>query len=625
MLALLLLSGFLQARNFEAKILGGTQAGKIGRWETVEIGFRFPAEERQFRNFLSDHHTGRNPYAVQTIRVQFTCNGKTWTRPAFYMEDAAADEEQNKYISYQAEWPWRVRFAVPDTGRWECLLLTGESKETSVPQATNLRFTCVSSAAHGYLRIASDHRRFEYEDGTPFFVIGQNIAWADEPVLRGHAPKHPIYTAGYYDVLHYIDDLAANGGNYLRIVMICWSTGIEWEETGVYNQSRAWALDTMMHLAEARGLKIHLCLDLTTGFARDNGKDFWHPYRRDFQKPGMTTADILRDSAALAAFDQYIRYVHARWAFSPAVSTIELLGEQARWEGYEGREIYFDEFFARTERLLRNELEDHSHFISSSFSEHGFRERCSKPAISFVDVHQYTNDLVMNQRRFRLVNSRAVRNIDKPFVFGEMGIITGPVNACDPDDWDYCNDITMHNSLWATAFCGAAGTGLYWWQWKNDAYRKANFPALRWFIDSVAVQMRDYTEPKMWTGKGLEAFYCMSNKNHEANAVGWVHNTSYWWGNMCDSCRDRDGKQMLHPKDDDKTNTPEDRSGNTFLVQDLHSGADYVVTIYDTRNPGRIIRQETMKTNLLGNLRIAFPAGAGDFAFSVRKKWLMPR
>ena len=606
------------AQHFETKILRNAANGKISQYETIEIGMRFPQQERLYRNFLSDHSTGINPYSHNQIRMQFVCNGKTYTVPAFYMEDAQADAKANKYISYQAEWPWRVRFAVPDTGKWECIVLIGETKEKSVPMSTSIRFNCMKGKQHGFLRIAENKRRFEYADGTPFFAIGQNIAWADEPVLHGKAGPHPVYSAGYYDMLHYIDDLAACGGNYVRIVMICWSTGIEWEETGVYMQDRAWALDTIMRLAEARGIKVHLCLDLTTGFAKDNGKDFWHPYRKSFQKNGMTAADLLRDSSALKAFDNYVRYVHARWAFSPVVSTIELLGEEQRWEGYEGREKYFDDFFKRMDKLLRNELEDPWHFLSTSLSESNYSDHCKNPAISFIDIHQYTNDFVMNQRRFKIVNSRTVDKIDKPFLFGEMGIITGPVNACDPDDWDYCNDITMHNSIWATTFMGGAGTGLYWWQWKNDAYRKANYVSLSSFINSTAEQLNGFDDNRMFTGNGLEAFYAVKSAS-KTKAVGWVHNRSNWWGNMTDSCFDRNRKQMIHPKDEDKATKPEDRSGNAFSIGGLLRSENYRIDFYDTRSAGKKVGTVNVKSNALGKVQLKFPKGAEDFAFVVEK------
>jgi Domain of unknown function (DUF5060) len=623
-LSLFLLIGYAGiAQQYETRLLRGLKNETIRQWETIEIGIRAPNEERAYRNFLSDHKTGKNPYAAHHIRMQFICNGKTYTAQAFYMEDALADELANKYIAYQAEWPWRIRFAVPDTGNWQCNLLIGEEETTAVPMACPVRFRCIKGNNHGYLQAAKNQTRFAYSDGTPFFVLGQDIAWADEPVLRGHPSRYPAYTAGYYDILHFMDNLAANGGNYVRIDMINWSTGIEWDETGVYNQqNNAWALDTMMRLAEARGLKVHLVVIPSFGLARPGGANEINPWRRDFMKENMTPPDLLRDSAFIRAAKQYLRYVYARWAFSPNVATIELIDEISLWPGHEKQHENFIDFFNNMRAFLKNEMHDGGHMISTSMGKHGpIREWYSSMPVDFLDCHLYANEWNMNQQRFAFFQKRFMQKTSKPYLFGEMGIINGAVNACDPDDWDYCNDITMHNSLWATTFMGGAGAGVYWWQWKNDAYREANYKPIRYFIDSIAQGMFQYTEPKMYIGNGLEVFYCQASSSN-GNTVGWLHNTSYWYGNMTDSCVDRDGKKMMPAKDDDKATKPEDRSGNTFTISGLEQGKNYMVYFYDTRKPEKAPLMQNLTTNRLGRLRIKMPKGAGDFAFSVKRGFL---
>jgi hypothetical protein len=601
-----------QAQHTETRVLRGLQNGTVRQWETIEIGLRFPLQERQYRDFLTDRSKGRNPYSEHSIRMQFSCNGKSFVAQAFYMEDARADEAQNKYITRQSEWPWRVRFAVPDTGTWECVLLMGEPLQMAVPHSTGIRFQCApGDARDGYLKIAPDNRRLEHADGSPFFILGQNIAWADEPVLRGHAGPAPVYIAGYYDVMHYMESLAASGGNYVRFIMVRWSTGLEEKETGVYEQDKAWALDSMMRLAEKLKLKVHFCLDLTIGFTIEP-KHEWHPYRRTFQKEGMTAAEMLSDSNVVELFDNYIRYVYSRWAFSPSVASIEIMQEHINWNGYADHKESFYNYFAHAQRLLREEL--HSpHLLSTSQGEQNDIRAFSNSSISFIDVHNYTNNFHDNRWRYQITNRRSYGKLDKPFLFGEMGMIAGPVNACDPDDWEYCSDISMHNSLWATAFMGGMGAGLPWWQWKNDGYREANFPALRWFIDKN-YQLSGYDEHERWSGNGLETFYTRSS--NELVAAGWVHNTSWWWGNTMDSCRDRNGKRMLHPRDDDKAEKPESRAGRRFTITGLNRRTEYQVTFYSTREAGKVISTVQAKSGLTGRLNLEMPVET-DCAFTI--------
>jgi hypothetical protein len=601
------LAAFSQ-QQFESRILRNVTDGKIAQYETVEIGLRLPRQQRVFRSFL-ENRTGQNPYAQKFLRLQFVCNGKSYTADAFYYEDATPDEKANKYVTSESEWPWRIRFAVPDTGLWRCNVLVGDPVNMAVPQNCSVTFQCVKGKNHGYIIVAPDHKHFQYSDGTSFFALGQNIGWSDSPVLHAALPWP---TAGYYDVYHYINNFADNGGNYVRMVMGPWSTGIMWGETDdVYAQDKAFALDSMIRIAETRGLKVHLCLDLTTGFCTGDTKENWNPIRAKYLKAGMTCADLLKDSLALNSFDQFVRYVYSRWAFSPTVATIEIIGEQGRWEGYKGREKNFVDFYLRESNLLKKEFGDSIHLLSTSISQEQI-PLCKNSVFSFIDVHHYDNDFNCNKKRFKIMHSNAVKNSDKPFFFGELGMINGPVNAADAGDYEACNDVSMHNALWATLFMGGAGTGTYWWNWGNDDFRKANYPALRFLIDSTA--FLHTVKSKEWDGNGLETFYRLLQNEKATYVIGWVHNESYWWGNMDDSCKERNNKKMIHPKDDDQSKVVENRMYHKFVISGLKPHTKYKVSFYSTREFYRgglnIIFGEGAYSNRWGKLTLEFPPSA---------------
>jgi hypothetical protein len=602
-------------QRFEIKVLRNLVNNEIAQYETMEIGIRIPSMERSFQMFLEDPAKGINPYAQHFLRMQFSCHGKNYPAEAFYMQEARADEQENKYVTHAAEWPWRVRFAVPDTGKWECIVLMGETAEKSIPLASGISFNCVKGQHHGYLEVAPDHKHFQYSDGLPFFALGENITWADDVILRGHAGPPPVYIAGYYDVYHYLNNLADNGGNYVRIGMMPWSTGIDAEENNIYAQDKACALDSMLSIAEARGLHVQLTLDLPRDSWKNDGNGYWYiTGPSPFMKKGMTKADLLHDSASLARYDNYVRYVYERWAFSPAVASIELLGEQDAWEGYEGREKYFSSFITRVDSLLKTDY-GNRHMISTSLANAGHYEIFRNPSLSFIDRHHYDNDLHCNQKRYEIAHKRFIEAMNKPFLFGEMGMTSGPVNGSDADDFEHCNDISYHNALWSTFFMGGAGTGMNWWQWKNDVYRENNFPELRFFLDSV-IAYRQFAQYENEEKNGLESFYEIDSS--KAYVAGWVHNTSYWWGNMMHDCRDRNGKEKIMPKDNDKTDVPENRAGNIFIISDLSPRKAYKVSFYETRKKNTVIQTVILRSNWLGKLKIPMP-DRPDCAFVIEK------
>lgn len=67
----------------------------------------------------------------------------------------------------------------------------------------------------GFLRIPEGAKHLEFEDGTPFFAVGENVAWADQ---RG---------SGAYE--DWIAKLAASGANYIRAWMPEWDMGLLYE------------------------------------------------------------------------------------------------------------------------------------------------------------------------------------------------------------------------------------------------------------------------------------------------------------------------------------------------------------------------------------------------------------
>lgn len=592
----------------QVKILSGENAE---RWKTVEIGISVPETQRMYREFTADHTRGTNPYTAHNMWMKFICNEQSYVCSAFYMDDCEADLQQNHFIPVESEYPWRVRFVPPEAGDYECVLLIGENEKTAQPQSTGIKFHVNPGQRHGYLNTVSGSPHLQFSDDTPFFILGQNIAWSERTTLNGEQPKGAPFQSGFYDWFHYINNLADNGGNYVRIVMGPWSTGIESKTLGVYEQDKAWALDSIIRLAENRGLYVHLCLDMTTGF--DGNPEFHQPVQGAFQKLGMSSAELLHDRGAMKSFDDFVRYVHARWGYSANVAVMEMLGEHPRWTGYEQHKNYFPEFFLHMQSLLRDSLHDDHHMIGTSSSQE-LLDIFKCPALSFVDVHHYDNDFWCNRKRYFIYHSKA-KGYDKPFLFGEMGTIGGPINGCDPDDWDACSDISFHNAIWSTAFIGSMGCGLYWWQWQNDGYREANVKPLHLFIDSIAYDIEYYTKADQWTGHGLEVYY---SYGASGTCVGWVHNTSSWWGNLpaLNTCHDRNNKQMIHPKDDDKPSAVELRGGRTFVIDHLSPRTRYAIHFYDTRDSLKTIQVIYLRPNKLGKVRIPFPEGT-DYAFEI--------
>jgi hypothetical protein len=609
---------------FETKLLS---TAPVQQWYTAEAGVRMPAMDNRFRAFVAGEKGGISPYNTANINLRAVFSNGTLsdTVQAFWYDAPVVNRAANRYDMQPAEWPWRIRFAPPAPGVWTMQLLTSPPGETAVPVTTNVRFTCMASTRHGWLRVAPDKRHLQFTDGTPFFAIGQNIAWAEEAVLKGFKGPHPVYIGGFEDVYHYLNHLADCGGNFARIVLTPWCGGLESATAGNYRQDHAAALDSMLHVCERRGIYAQVNFEFHHGY-NVPWKYEWswdkHPVRRAANLSSYL--ELLSNDSAIKLEQQLMRYFHARYGSSPNLAVYELMGEMDNWPSFEQNRPLFKSWINSQIDFVRLNLRDNRHLITVSFATPPYGSIYDIEGVQFVSLHHYTNNFNDNGRRFELIQGEGLfgekrgtlRRYDKPGQFGEMGMINGPVNAADPDDYTWCNDVSFHNALWATSFMGCFGTGLNWWQWRNDSIRSANFPALAAFLGKVPMHL--LTEAGLNTANGLEIFWCANEKGTEA--AGWLHNTSYWWANMSQNCRDRNQLQMQLPKDDDAAAAPENRSGRSITLSGFERNAVYLINYYDTRIPGKLLLSvANQRSSRTGRITLILPANAADCAFEIKK------
>ncbi|TND10299.1 MAG: hypothetical protein FD123_547 [Bacteroidetes bacterium] len=590
--------------------------GDVGRYETVELGFRIAAVHEMIEAYFAKNEPALNPYDPEQLHVKatFTSGAYTFIRDAYYMQETKADEKSNTYVAESSTHPWRVRFAPPDTGQWTCMVeYSGPGIQTK--RLPEYRFRCAISTKHGALRIHGNKTMLVHEDNTPFFAIGQNIAWADMAELKGRPGPAPQYYAGYYDIYHYLHNLANNGGNLARIVLVEWSMNFEWEKAGHYSQERAAVLDSIFRIAEERDIKVMVSMIMMV-----SPDDMWgwknHPYKKLLPGSADQSA-ILKDSVCRQLVKNRFRYFFSRWGYSPQLASIELISEQDHW-----KELSEDDFLRWMREIvpfIREELRSPV-LISTSFGPKISSRVFSQPEMQLTSRHSYHNELRRQHRRMKQVHGSPeglLRKWDKPALFTEMGIMNGPGNNCDADDFESCNDIIFHNDLWATAFMGMYGAGLNWWQWKNDGFRKANFPALAAFIKNV--DMTVLRESDAFESQDLEAFYVQSKQTRYGGmTAGWVHNKSYWWGNVSRNCKDRSGKTMPLPKDDDEANAPADKTEEKFIVKGMRARKKYNVTFYSTREPGKETWSACIRSDAAGRLHIPMQPGS-DYAFIIKR------
>lgn len=192
-------------------------------------------------------------------------------------------------------------------------------------------FYAVSSAAwagpspkpetdRGFIQVAPSQRYFQFEDGTPFFPIGQND-WPPVFDLRVRTKK---------DIDDYFRNMKAHDVNVLRIQMEVGSKKskplyVE-DPPGTFNpEFKAW-MDTMVGLAEKNDVYLIVVLyPNLIGTIFGNWR--FYPYRKKNGGVVRKPHDMVTDPKAREAEKRRMRYFVDNWGKSRHIFSWELFNE----------------------------------------------------------------------------------------------------------------------------------------------------------------------------------------------------------------------------------------------------------------------------------------------------------
>ncbi|MBW2545735.1 MAG: cellulase family glycosylhydrolase [Deltaproteobacteria bacterium] len=368
---------------------------------------------------------------------------------------------------------WRFRFTPtrPGVWRWRWLRVTASGEEAGELECFRV-LPNLDTERHGFLRIPDGAKHLEFEDGTPFFAVGENLSWADR---RG--------TGAYED---WIAKLDASGANYIRLWMPEWDMGLLYEPATLEDWSarmdRAWRLDRVMELAEQHDVRVMLSLQSHFPFELDSifGSGWGtNPFNAANGGPLAAPDEVYTDPFAREIFRRYLRYVVARWGYSPNLLAWELWNESDLAEQPSTIDPVVD--WHREMARLLHELDPNDHLVTTSTTDEAMTIAASLgnlpipeyplryepvwqlPEIDFVQLHSYQIHslgvvLPVADTIFELVDRMA--QYGKPVLLAEAGV---DVQGLEENREGDPEGEGFHDLLWAGAFSGAFGSGMCWW------------------------------------------------------------------------------------------------------------------------------------------------------------------
>jgi len=511
----------------------------------------------------------KNPFDPKEVDLQVhfsTPTGATHTLPAFY------DEEDGNSV-------WKVRYAPLSLGEHRYYATLGSWR------SAERKFMCVPSESEGFIRLSPhDRRYFQFDSGKPFFAVGHNVCWTE-------------------DYEHYFKRMAEHGENYTRIWMIHWNIALEWSGDdypglGRYHLGKAKWIDQILDLAEKYGIYIMLCLDSfnTLRIRPSHPAYAGNPYSREnggmLEKPGQ----FFTDPEARRLFKQRLRYLVARYTYSPNIHCWEFWNEVNIIEKYVREDVV--PWHQDMARYLR-QVDPMEHPITTSFAgPSGDDAMWQLPEMEFTQSHQYgAKDIAESVRSW---TRRNISKFSKPYIFGEFGTdSSGPKREKDPDG------VGLHNGIWSSTLSGSAGTAMLWW-WDNyidpnDLYY--HFKPLSQFVKGVDWTRSNFRDAEIGAMGYLTPSEFKIKDLDLLCAAGWGHHPVEQYRILRDGSVENSEQlaQFLFPSENPM------RQVQKFLV-DYPADGKFEVHVNKVSNYGRL--QITLDGKLA--LDQELPTGPGD-------------
>lgn len=399
-----------------------------------------------------------NPYDFDQVNLQgiFTSpTGKIYTVDGFYFQDFTM--QQPDVLIPAGSPQWRIRFSPNETGSWQyqVKVIDQQGSATSSP----MQFQCTTSSHKGFVKKAGNH--LVYDNGQRFIGIGTNLAWCE-------------WSSGFTIYQQWITSLKNQGGNFTKITLAPWIFGIEWEAGNLGNytsrQNRAWALDWVFNQLSANGVycKLHV---LIHDELRTDSNPGWNqnPYKSTNGGPCVNPQDFFTHSTAKKFFKQKLRYIIARWGYSPYLHSWEIMSEVDNTGFYSSQTSQVVAWLNEMTDFIR-QTDVYKREITSGFAwPQNEPDYWSNPKTGFTQLHMY--DFIADLEMKIYNYARYYRNrYQKPHLTGEFAIGHDPavIQQSDPAG------IAFLNVIWSSVFSGNIGTALSWW-WDNYLYPNGFF------------------------------------------------------------------------------------------------------------------------------------------------------
>ncbi len=396
-----------------------------------------------------------NPFDYDEIAVKavFTApDGSEKTADGFFMQDYNFTNQTTGAVATVGQGAFKIRFSPDQIGSWKYKLSCTTAAGTGSFAEKIFECTAVVSLKNrGFIK-ADQTNYLHFDDGGQYIPIGENMAW-------GTGNQYP-------DFKKWLTDLAANGGNFIRLWHCSWGLGLEWLNgsngyAGLrkYKQTNCFYLDWMMDFCTEKGIGVMTCLQ-HHGQVSTQVNPNWSesPYNSANGGPCASTDQFFTNAAAKNHVKNRLRYVIARWGYSRAVQSWELFNEVSWTDNFVQNQSKVADWHFEMAAFLKQK-DPQGHLVTTSYADDQSDPAVwASPDIDFTQTHCYVGTPWL-ERVLQKGNLKYLNQHGKPTLNGEFGLDAqaSGLGTVDP------TGIHIHNTAWGSLFSGALGTGMTWW------------------------------------------------------------------------------------------------------------------------------------------------------------------
>ncbi len=429
---------------------------------------------------LTAGYSNAYDYDDITIRGIFTApGGRKDTVDGFFMQDYTLNTS-NGSVTATGSGSFKIRYSPNEVGTWQYEVDATNTLGNAKSASQN--FQCITSSAKGFVRKNSTNY-LNFDNNEQYIPVGQNQAWQQNNI--------------YLDYKSWLQKLSDNKANIIRIWQAVWGLGIEWKNgvsgySGLkkYKQTSAYYTDWLLDECKSKGIYIMFCIN-HHGMVSSNVNPNWpeSPYNAVNGGPCANTWDFFSNATAKNLHKNRLRYIVARWGYSQTVMSWELFNEVEWTDNFSTYKNTIKDWHIEMANYLKS-IDVYKHLVTTSYANSvNDPNTWNSPAIDFTQTHHYVGSPNI-ENVLASSSTEYLNQYNKPTLNGEFGIdpSNSSLSTIDP------NGIHIHNSIWATAFSGAMGSGMSWW-WDTyiepqNLYR--HYKPLSEFISTLQLKNENY-------------------------------------------------------------------------------------------------------------------------------------